>query len=679
MTFAARAIAYVLLTTFVVAGTAPDAGARGSTHVESHDVKQFLEGDLEGLAVDPLGQLVPAPVNVTSMSTESLYAWSLALDGDGRLVVGAGDDGKLYRSTGRGEDMELEPFADTIAFEALSLLVDGDDVLAGTSPDGVVYRIDDDGDVRVELDVPQQSVWALAPGSREGSWVAGTGPGARLVRGGEGSAAGEIVQTLPATNLTNLLRDADGLWMGTQGPGLVWRVEGDDDDGAFLRYEAPHDEVAALVSDGDGGVYVLSTNVTGSDDARGSRIAWIPREGAVETMWEGDEPLLSLALIEGDAFLAGEAATGRILRIDRQGRVGLWAELDGGDPLALVVHENTTYVATGNLGVVYALRPGGDGKGTFESPIVETPRAERFGRLWLNAWGEGARFQTRTGRRATPDETWAEWTDWQGVGSIVASPPGTHLQYRIELENAQAESVHLAWSERNLPPRVQRLKVLATGGDVGISGPGIGPSSIVQRFDNGLQVEYSAGKSVGRAAPEDADWVRGIRTILWEADDPNGDDLRYRVDARRLPDGDWVEIVAEQSERLVAWDSGSVRDGSYRIRVIASDAHVHPEGAGREGVQASGAVRVDNTPPRVEIERDGDDWRIVVTDAMSPLVEVDARVAGEEWTPLSPVDGVLDAPVEELRASGSTYPERIWVRAVDRAGNVTLHEQSGGR
>ena len=35
----------------------------------------------------------------------------------------------------------------------------------------------------------------------------------------------------------------------------------------------------------------------------------------------------------------------------------------------------------------------------------------------------------------------------------------------------------------------------------------------------------------------------------------------------------------------------------------------------------------------------------------------------------------VDAPVEQFRASRASYPERIWIRAVDRAGNVTLFER----
>ncbi len=654
-----------------------DADARGSTKTASHDVRQFLEGDLDGLALDPLGHLVPAPVAVEPMPTESLYAWSLALDAEGRLVVGAGDDGRLYRTEGRAADGELVELADTIAFELLSLLVDGDDVLAGTSPDGVVYRIDDEGSVEIELDLPQQSVWSLARGSVDGSWVAGTGPGARLIRGGEGSEAGEVLHRFPATNLTALLRDDDGLWIGTQGPGLVLRIDGDDTSTPALRYEAPQDEIAALVADGEGGVFVLSTNVSGEESERGSRIARVPRTGAFETLWEGDEVLLSLARTEDGSFLAGEAQSGRILRFDPQGRMGLWAELDGGDPLDILTDGDATYVATGNLGAVYALTRGGDGTGTFTSPIVETPRAEHFGRLWVSGWGGDVRYRTRTGLRASPDDSWSDWSGWQDLGEAITSPPGTHLQYELELDGTTVSAVHLAWAERNLPPVVERLRVLPAGGDVGRGGPGGGPSTVVQRFDNGLQVEYSAGATPRRAEPEDVTWVRGVRTIVWDAEDPNDDALRYDVDIRRLPGGDWIQVVDGHPERILAWDSGSVVDGIYVARVTATDEHVHASGRGRSGSQTSAAIRVDNTAPRIDdLEADDDAVRVRVVDASSPLDEVDVRDADGDWRPLEPADGVLDAPLEEFTVARDRLVDgRLWIRAVDRAGNTVLHEE----
>ena len=433
------------------------------------------------------------------------------------------------------------------------------------------------------------------------------------------------------------------------------------------------DEIAGLVPDGEGGAYVLSTNVTGPENQRGSRIAWIPARGAHEVVWAGSEVLLSFERLGDGSFVAGEAQSGRILRIDRDGRVGLWAELDGGDPLALLVDDRTTYVATGNLGVVYALTPGREEQGTYESPIVPTPNAEIFGRLWLSGWGEQARFRTRTGLRATPDETWSDWSDWLGVGSVIASPAGTHLQYQLEIEGTTVDAVHLAWAERNLAPTVQRLRVLAAGGDV-VAGGG-GGSTVLQRFDNGLQVEYAYGSMGERVEPENAAWIRGIRTFVWEGRDPNDDALRYRVDVMRLPDGDWIEVVDDHPERIYAWDSSSVGDGTYRIRVTASDQHVHAPDTGREGSQISGAVRVDNTAPRVgDVDVRDDRTRVRVEDGGSPLAEVDARTEGGEWSPLVPLDGVIDAPVEEFDLPESLRGTRVWIRAVDRAGNVVLHD-----
>jgi len=65
-----------------------------------------------------------------------------------------------------------------------------------------------------------------------------------------------------------------------------------------------------------------------------------------------------------------------------------------------------------------------------------------------------------------------------------------------------------------------------------------------------------------------------------------------------------------------------------------------------------------------------------VVDASSPLDEVDVRDADGDWRPLEPADGVLDAPLEEFTVPRDRLVDgRLWIRAVDRAGNTVLHEE----
>lgn len=651
-------------------GAAP-LDAHAATRTLTHGGNDFLAGELDALAVDVLGQLVPAPVARTNYPTTSLYAWSLALDPRGRLLVGSGDEGRIYRMKGDA----LEPWVDTIAYEILCLLPFEGAVLAGSSPDGVIYRIEEDGKHTIALSVPQQSVWSLAPGSRAGTWLAGSGPGAHLTRAGKGADAGEVLHRLPATNLTEMVRDAGGLWLGTSGPGLVFRIEGDDAKTPRLVYEAPQGEIATLLGDGNDGVFVLSVNAI-EGDKKGARLIRLAPSGALDVIWEGPEVLISLARLRDGSFLAGEAGSGRILRIDVDGRLGLWSELDGGDPLALLVEGERAWVATGNLGVVYALEPGrAKEEGTFTSPVIGTPRAERWGRLRTEGWGDDVRVSVRSGVRARPDATWSSWSDFAPLDAPLSAPVAPYLQYRLRLRNSTIHAVHLAWAERNAAPRVRYVRTEAPGGDLFRSGAA-GASALRQRFESGLEVEYSIGATPRRTEPEQTAWVRGIRTVHWDADDPNADSLRFDVAVRALPDGDWYPLAEDHAERVLAWDTSAVPDGIYRVRVVASDAAQNPPGEGRTGSLESAPVRVDNTPPLFErVEEENGELRLRVRDAASPLAEVHVRRDEGEWIPLAPVDGVIDSSVEDfVLPPGVIEGVRAWIRATDRAGNVTVHE-----
>ena len=78
-------------------------------------------------------------------------------------------------------------------------------------------------------------------------------------------------------------------------------------------------------------------------------------------------------------------------------------------------------------------------------------------------------------------------------------------------------------------------------------------------------------------------------------------------------------------------------------------------------IQISGR-RVDGSDTVVEIE---------VRDDMSAISTVEYSVDGQEWTPLYPMDGIADSPVEQfelrLRNAGTTD---AMIRATDVLNNT---------
>src|SRR5262249_23041166 len=107
----------------------------------------------------------------------------------------------------------------------------------------------------------------------------------------------------------------------------------------------------------------------------------------------------------------------------------------------------------------------------------------------------------------------------------------------------------------------------------------------------------------GRLGPDRAETARlpqdhHMETITWEASDPNNDALRYTIYFRTGGSGSpWILLKDKLTETSFDWDTRSVGDGRYEIKVVASDAAANPRGQGKTATRISDPVVVDNTAP----------------------------------------------------------------------------------
>ena len=90
---------------------------------------------------------------------------------------------------------------------------------------------------------------------------------------------------------------------------------------------------------------------------------------------------------------------------------------------------------------------------------------------------------------------------------------------------------------------------------------------------------------------------RGFQTITWEAADPNEDDLVYSLYFRRGSSGKWILLKDKLKETTFEWDTRSVADGRYEVRVVASDARGNADRLRQDRAVAS-ATRSWSTTPR---------------------------------------------------------------------------------
>ena len=670
----------------------------------------YARAEARGVLVGADGVLTLGP-RATSSPAESLgVIWSIAILADGSVALG-GDDGRIERWTESGG---VKPWVRLPVGQVLCLVADGNGLIAGTGPDGVVYRIGARGDTSLVARTGERYVWGLAPAGK-GAWLAATGTKGRIMRLEGGKA--RIVLDTDESNLVSMISDGKGgAYAGGDSKGRVVHVRADGS--ARTVYDAAEDEVRALALGPRGSLYAaaLSTAavsmVSDADDDRpgsdsedrdrpqparaapatgGRAVVYrlVPDSSAVQ-LWTSPQPfvygLLAQPAASGTRGAANApgvlAATGNRAGVYRLGETGFasqWLAAPQGQITALAADaRGRVFAASSNPGALWRLGPEPAERGEILSPVLDARRFARFGRVrWRGEDGGGrVEVETRSGNTDTPDTTWTPW-------SSTGSPPARYFQWKLELRGGtpRIEAVETAWREQNLPPRIEDLTIAPQG--IGFREGELQPRSepVTQTLPGGVRVEYSLPPTtVGRALRELPAWARGLRTIQWRGSDPNGDPLRYRVDVRAENDDAWIKIGEDLEASSFTWESQSLPDGRYRLRVIASDAGGNPLHEELTAEALSEPFSIDNTAPSLTALDARPAARVVevsgrAEDASSMLTRLEMSVDDGDWRVVSPEGGLADQRVLEFRTRVSDLQpgvHTVSVRAIDLAGNSTV-------
>jgi hypothetical protein len=94
-----------------------------------------------------------------------------------------------------------------------------------------------------------------------------------------------------------------------------------------------------------------------------------------------------------------------------------------------------------------------------------------------------------------------------------------------------------------------------------------------------------------------------LLNLSWKVNNPDRDPLRYRVAFREEGQPSWRDAFGEDTvltEAKYTWDTGSIPDGYYVVRVEASDEPSNPDNLTLRSSATSEPIRVDNHPPRID-------------------------------------------------------------------------------
>ncbi|HXD30097.1 MAG TPA: hypothetical protein VN643_03205 [Pyrinomonadaceae bacterium] len=689
----------------------------------------LLKGESRGISVTDTGALMLAPKFTQIFNTEQAYVWSSAADSQGNVFLGTGHDGRIYRVGADGRGALLY---DAAELDVTALAVSRDGVLyAGTSPDGKVYRITADGKAEVYFAPGDKYIWSLAflP---DGSLAVGTGDNGKLYRV---RAAGAKPETslLISTNQTHVMSLAvtpqGDLIAGTDPGGLVLRISSDGK--AFGLFDSQLREIHALAPAADGSIYVLalsdsataprpqpsgsagqssegslpvaSVTITPVDEAANSMQQGQPSgrsrndtsnarsavfrilpDGGMDTIWSSTT-VTAFAIaptLQPGSVLIGTADKGRIYSVTNDGRDTLLLQSTEGQISAFISRPGEIIAASSNQGKLFRFSSEVIGEGSYESPVRDARLIATWGRIWWR--GEGSvELQTRSGNGERPDATWSDWSPAyrDPSGSQIGSPRARFIQWRATLRTAgsqpttistaRMEDVSVAYMQRNVAPEVLAISTLPIG--VGLQAM---PQAPADPNIESSGLDPSLFGVIAQIPPRRI-YQRGARSIQWQAEDRNGDNLEYAVYYRSLSEKTFRLLKDRLRDNFFTIDGATLADGRYVMKVVASDAPDNPTGKAMTGERLSEPLDIDNTPPVVRVvgqpQLTPTGFRLLfdVEDATGRVKRADVSVDGSPWNPTFPDDGIADNARErytiELQGTGE---QTVSLRAFDSSGNV---------
>src|SRR4029079_2307420 len=89
-------------------------------------------------------------------------------------------------------------------------------------------------------------------------------------------------------------------------------------------------------------------------------------------------------------------------------------------------------------------------------------------------------------------------------------------------------------------------------------------------------------------------YQKGLQTFVWKADDENDDRLQYDVFYRREGETSWKPLKRGLWDAILVWDTTSVPDGTYYVKVAATDAPSNSPATALVGEFESVSFDIDN-------------------------------------------------------------------------------------
>ncbi len=593
---------------------------------------------------------------------DARYIWAMVRGEKGEIYAATGIEGRLFVIDADGKNGKV--LADMKPKNLLCLAIGQDGMLyAGTDEEGLICRINpQDGQVYYLYDAKEPEISALVLDD-EGNLYAATADA-------ESARPGRQIADKPA-----------GRPETTPSQPAVDQPPASQPEPASSKQQAADDKendkssvLAAMRRQNNVGRPVAAQ----SSAKEGNAIYRIDKDGFVTEVFR--EPVMILAMTEHEGTIyAATGNEGRIFSIEPAGeRHIMLNKLESAQATCLLrLPDGKLMVGAANVAALVSISPDHATKGILTSEAIDAEQIVRWGQIqWDASIPEGTKLTIATRSSNVQDVESPAWEPWsQELDATnarqIPSVSARFLQYRLTLETTLPQvtpvlrKVEYAYIEENQAPRITMLQALSA-------------QEAAQRPDTPPKVKAMAGG--GRGSDESEPTPEYHWVALWRADDPNKDQLTFEVFFRLVGNDKWIRLAKDVEELFELWDTRTVQDGRYEIRVVASDRKSNPTGTVLTDARISDPITVDNTLPDIRIvnmEPKGKDRVRVhaqLTDTASRIKNAFYKVdSQDEWKPLAADDGIFDSRSEAVTFTVEDVepgPHLISLRVSDEQGNT---------
>ena len=651
--------------------------------------------------------------------SSELAAQALAIDAAGNLFVGTSPDGKVYKVTPGGQS---SVFFDPKTKYIWDLAVDKDGtVYVATGDTGKIFSVAPDGKGQVFYSSEETHIRSLAFDGNA-NVLAGTEPSGRVLRIPKAAANRRafVLYETSKKEITTLLEAANGdLYVAAVGEKTTPAPAPPRPVAADNNTVTSNFAISLGPAANQGGAFPQPQPIpfTPLFTVNSSSVYRIAADGSPEELWSArDDVVYSMGLLPGGKLLLGTGNDGAVLELEGNRVFSKLVKASSRQVTSIAAGPGgKLFLAAANPGKIFALGPENESEGTYESQPFDAHIFSRWGRtVW---WGEnigpannsGAARVTiyaRSGNTSDPD---SNWSDWAGPyanpsGDKLDCPAARFVQWKAVLRGAASSPApaidwfSIAYLPKNIAPVVTAIALQDPGVRVqGISLPAGGagsqtsaqirmpqppPSASSANSAFSVNTISNLGPSSGPAhfdpVPQGFS-QKGYQSVLWTADDANDDQLEFAVYFRGENETSWKLLKDKLDTRFYSWDTTSLPDGAYYLKIVASDGPSNPNGEGLSFERESDRFVVDNTPPSIaQLTADsvsaGVRVRFQASAAVSFITRAQYSLDAGDWTLVFPAGGLSDAPRENYDFQLQKIPageHTITVRVYDQFDNVS--------